>query len=95
MRAEHTTDRIDIELPLQEPRAVDVDLGSAETPVRARSASTMLQDAQPTLSQLAGRASAARVRWPGRSRSGYHGGTCWNWMRDGTAGFGDYRIGDR
>jgi hypothetical protein len=70
--------------------SVDVDLSSGDTPAPRASSTTGLAF-QPSLSQVA----AARVRWPGRSRSGYHGSSSWNWMRDGSAGFGDYRIGDR
>jgi hypothetical protein len=85
------TEVVDVELPLHGQPPVDIDLADADTPIQASPA--LEANFRPTLSQVAGQALQSRVRWPGRSRAGYHGGTSWNWMRDGSAGFGERTMG--
>ena len=96
MRAEPTPDRIDVELPLGGPALpVDVDLSSAAARAGGPVATPTWDAFRPTLSQVAAQALSSRVRWPGQCRSGYHGGSAWNWMRDGSAGFGERSVIDR
>ena len=84
---------VDVALPLQRATSVDVDLPLVqETPSRQQ-AVPGAEVFQPSLSQAAADVSVSRVRWPNRSRSGYHGGNAWNWMRDGRAGFGERSLG--
>lgn len=87
----HTADlreRVDVELPLGGAQPVDIDLGTA-------AAQPPGGEFRPTLSQAAGQLPRSRVRWPGRSRSGFRDTDCWNWMRDGRAGFGERTVGGR
>ena len=79
---------VDVALPLQPAATVDVDLPLATDTASLRRKLPMAQGVQPTMSQVAASVSVHRVRWPNRSRSGYHGGSAWNWMRDGHVGFG-------
>ena len=84
------TATVDVELPLRRASAVDVDLPLQDAAAAShRAAGTSFH---PSLSQLAADLSLARIRWPHRSRSGYHGASSGNWMRDGRVGFGDRTI---
>jgi len=90
-----TTSQVDVSLPLHRGPAVDIDLTPPAAPSASASASAEQSEPvfQPSLSQVAADPSRSRVRWPGHSRSGYHGSTNWNWIRDGQAGFGERSIG--
>jgi|GEM_PF-1730913 len=84
---------VDVELPLQRAGSVDVDLPLVDDAPSPHGQLLVADTVQPTLSQAAANVSVAPVRWPNRSRSGYHGGSDWNWMRDGRAGFGQRSLG--
>lgn len=85
---QHTaTASVDVELPLRHALSVDLELPLGE-------ASAALSDApghttQRSLSQVAADLSLPRMRWPAGSRSGYHGLTDVNWMRDAHAGLAE------
>lgn len=86
-----TTAVVDVELPLRQAPTVDVELDLAATPTLGPVPAE--PGFRPSLSRAAANPSHARLRWPGDSRSGYHGASGWNWMRDGRAGFGERTIG--
>jgi len=86
-----TTSHVHVSLSLHRGPAVDIDLNPPAAP--SASAEQSEPVFQPSMSQVAADPSRSRVRWPGHSRSGYHGSTNWNWIRDGQAGFGERSIG--
>ena len=86
-------DEVDVALPLKRAAPVDVNLPLADVAPLPQQQALIAGTFQPTMSQAAADVSVFRVRWPNRSRSGYHGGSAWNWMRDGHAGFGERSLG--
>lgn len=81
------TASVDVELPLRHAPDVDVDLpleGAVATLPAAGD-----RGFQPSMSQVAADLSLPRMRWPARSRSGYHGASDFNWMRDGHGGLAE------
>lgn len=86
-------DEVDVALPLKRAVSVDVNLPLADLAPLPQQQAPIAGTFQPTMSQAAADVSVSRVRWPNRSRSGYHGGSAWNWMRDGHAGFGERSLG--
>lgn len=87
-------DDVDVALPLHRAASVDVALPLADQAALPQQTAVVADNNfQPSLSQAAADVSVPRVRWPNRSRSGYHGGSGWNWMRDGHAGLSERSIG--
>ncbi len=84
---------VDVALPLKREAPLDVDLPLADLAPLPQQHALSAGTFQPTMSQAAADVSVSGVRWPNRSRSGYHGGSAWNWMRDGHAGFGERSLG--
>lgn len=86
------TTAVDVELPLSGSLDVDLRLPLADAAATASAPAGTPRSFKPSLSQVAADLSLARMRWTGHSRSGYRGGSGWNWMRDGRAAFGDRTV---
>ncbi|MEO7939605.1 MAG: hypothetical protein ABIR55_13350 [Burkholderiaceae bacterium] len=81
----HTaTASVDVELPLRHALSVDLELPLGD--VAAALSAAVDHGFQPSLSQVAADLSLPRMRWPAGSRSGYHGLSDVNWMRDAHVG---------
>jgi len=84
---------LDVELPLQQALALDIDLSTVAAARLLVTGSGVLF--QPSMSQVAADPLQSRTRAADLSRPGYHGTTTWNWMRDGNASLRQRGSGKR